>query len=88
MINPFKNIDKDQTVYEHSKIINNYKKLGQIDRGEAIKKYNDLNRKHPDYYSNLNFITSISNTKINITETDNNTLIANLEAQLLWLLGK
>ena len=82
MINPFKNIDKDQTVYEHSKIINNY------NRGEAIKKYNDLNRKHPDYYSNLNFITSISNTKINITETDNNTLIANLEAQLLWLLGK
>lgn len=88
MTNTFKNIDEKQTVYEHSKIINNYKKSGQIDRDDAIKKYNDFNRKHPDYYSNLNFVTSISNTKINITETDNNTLIANLEAQLLWLLGK
>lgn len=88
MTNTFKNIDEKQTVYEHSKIINNYKELGQIDRDDAIKKYNDFNRKHPDYYSNLNFVTSISNTKINITETDNNTLIANLESQLLWLLGK
>lgn len=88
MTNTFKNINEKQTVYEHSKIINNYKKSGQIDRDDAIKKYNDFNRKHPDYYSNLNFVTSISNTKINITETDNNTLIANLEAQLLWLLGK
>lgn len=88
MTNTFKNIDEKQTIYEHSKIINNYKKSGQIDRDDAIKKYNDFNRKHPDYYSNLNFVTSIYNTKINITETDNNTLIANLEAQLLWLLGK
>ncbi len=88
MTNTFKNIDEKQTVYEHSKIINNYKELGQIDRDDAIKKYNYFNRKHPDYYSNLNFVTSISNTKINITETDNNTLVANLESQLLWLLGK
>lgn len=88
MINTFKNIDEEQTVYEHSKIIDNYKKSGQIDRDDAIKKYNDFNRKHPDYYLTLNFVTSISNTKINIIETDNNTLIENLKAQLLWLLRK
>lgn len=35
MINPFKNIDKEQTVYEHSKIIYTYKKSGQIDRDDA-----------------------------------------------------
>lgn len=88
MTNPFRDIEKEKTIIEHSKIINDYKNLGIINRDEAIKKYLDFNSKHPDYYSNLNFVTTISNTKITISEADNDTLIANLETQLLWLQGK
>ena len=87
MTNPFRDIEKEKTIIEHSKIINDYKKLGIINRDEAIKKYLDFNSKHPDYYSNLNLVTTISNTKIKITEADNDTLIANLKAQILWLQG-
>jgi len=87
MTNPFRDIEKEKTINEHSKIIDNYKKLGVINRDEAIKKYLDFNSKHPDYYSNLNLVTIISNTKIKISEADNDNLIANLEAQLLWLQG-
>ena len=87
MTNPFRDIEKEKTIIEHSKIINDYKKLGIINRDEAIKKYLDFNSKHPDYYSNLNLVTTISNTKIKITEADNDTIITNLEAQLLWLQG-
>ena len=87
MTNPFSDIEKEKTIIEHSKIINDYKSLGIINRDEAIKKYLDFNSKHPDYYSNLNLVTTISNTKIKITEADNDTLIANLKAQILWLQG-
>ena len=85
MTNPFRDIEKEKTIIQHSKIINDYKNLGIINRDEAIKKYLDFNSKHQDYYSNLNLVTTISNTKIKITEADNDTLIVNLEAQLLWL---
>ena len=87
MTNPFRDIEKEKTIIEHSKIINDYKNLGIINRDEAIKKYLDFNSNHPDYYLNLNLVTTISNTKIKITEADNDTLIANLKAQILWLQG-
>lgn len=87
MQNPFKDIDKEKIIEEHSSIICNYNKTGFLDRENAIEKYIAFNKKYYEYYSKKEVIITATNTSIKINDATNDVIIDNLKSQLLWLTG-
>ncbi len=81
-------IDDAKTAAEHEAIILKYHQTGILDRDDAIKKYNEFNTNHPEYYINMTVIASASGSAVSIDRVSDNVVIGNLQAQLDYLIGK
>ena len=80
--------DDATTIAEYMAIIMRYMQTGWLDRDDAIKKYNDFNNDHPDYYISLRAATISAGTAAKIDEVSADVIVGNLNQQLLYLTGK
>lgn len=83
-----KKADDVKTAAEHEAIILKYQQTGILDRDDAIKKYNDFNTNHPEYYTSMTITAMVSGSAVPIDRTPDNVIVGNLQAQLTYLIGK
>ncbi len=83
-----KMIDDKKTAAEHEAIILKYLQTRKLDRDDAIKKYNDFNVAHKEYYENMLITVGFSGTAMPINTLPDNIIVSNLQAQLFYLTEK
>lgn len=81
-------MDDVKTAAEHEAVILKFLKTGELDRDDAIKKYNSFNSAHPEYYIGMAASATVSGSAVPIDTAPNNVIVGNLQAQLLYLSGK
>lgn len=87
-VNQRKSVDDLKTAAEHGAIIGRFQQTGCLDREDAIKKYNEFNVNHPEYYASMSVAATASGTATYIWDVSDRTIVENLQKQLLFLAGK
>ncbi len=83
-----KQVDDAKTMAEHEAIILKYQKSGELDRDDAIKKYNIFNCTHPEYYATMMASATVSGSAAPIYTVPDRVVVGNLQAQLLYIIKK
>lgn len=90
VISAKKTKDDATTALEHEAIILRFQQTGFLDREDAIKKYNEFNDNHPEYYMAMKAVAFQRGTAVKIDDKDvrGEVIIGNLNQQLLYITGK
>lgn len=81
-------IDDAKTMAEHQRIIMTYRSTGKLDREDAIEKYKDFNRSHPEYIAGVNIQGAVLHNVFPMENLNDFDIVRNLQLQLLYLGGK
>lgn len=80
--------DDAKTMAEHEYIIMTYRSTGKLDRADAIEKYKDFNRSHPEYIAGVNIQGAVIHNVFPMENLNDFDIVRNLQLQLLYLGGK
>ena len=80
--------DDAKTMAEHQYIIITYRSTGKLDRQDAIEKYREFNRSHPEYIAGVNMQGAIFHNVLPMENLSDFDIVRNLQLQLLYLGGK
>lgn len=80
--------DDAKTIAEHYKIITEYRATGRLDREDAIRKYTEFNRSHPEYITAVNLQGAVFHNVAPMENLSDWDIVANLNQQLMYLGGK
>jgi len=80
-------VDNAKTLAEHQKIINTYITTHSLNREEAIKKFNEFNLNHPDYYVTMSTASMAAGVFTPIRNVSDDVIVDNLKMQVAYLLG-
>ena len=80
------NAETAKTLAEHQRIINTYITTHSLDRDEAIKKFNDFNTNHPDYYAKMAASSMAAGTLTPIVNVSDDVIVRNLQMQVAYLM--
>lgn len=83
--------DDATTIAEHEAIILHYRQTGHLlDHDDAVRKYEEFNANHPEYYKPMMTIAIQNGTAVQIDDknTPEEVIVGNLNQQLFYLTGK
>ena len=79
-----KMFDDAKTMVEHERIIMTYRSTGKLDREDAIEKYKDFNRSHPEYIAGVNIQGAVLHNVLPMENLNDFDIVRNLQLQLLY----
>lgn len=80
--------DDAKTMVEHQNIIMFFRSTGRLDRSDAIQKYTDFNRSHPEYIAAVKLEGTLFRNVAPMETLSDWDIVSNLNRQLVYLGGK
>lgn len=81
-------IEDTKTMVEYQNIIVTFRATGRLNREDAIHKYKEFNRSHPEYIAAVNLQGTVFHNVAPMDTLSDWDIVMNLNRQLMYLGGK